>query len=569
MNENNKIGIIMLDVTEDYRDNYIIGVEKQADKLGYKTATFSIPLLDELHTKREEEIYQLIDFEDYDGIIFFENSFSAHKQLGNMVEKLLQKDCTVPVVVIGESRVYEETYLPDNSTGSKMLTDHLIEKHGCRTLYFLGGEPNQVLKNDLGFMQSLQEHNIPCTNDNLLYGGYWRECGESLAKDIAYNVIEKPDAVVCQDDTVAFFFIKALYRYGIRVPADIIVTGLGARADSRNNILSITTYPSNAEHCGRKAMARLHELISGEKAPTISPPNSSVITGMSCGCGDCLSSAVRLQLEQDDQKRLSEIYYHNSELEEKLYTCSDFKALHPIIYHTTYLIKSASFLSINIAESDTTSRCIYMTDRAWSDTPLLFESTRLYPSDLPKQLPDYLHILPMTFAGQFIGHAVIGYDNPEIYDILLKRYISRLSIAIYLIKFRPCLTGPDLSDLLEDIKTTANASTAEDTIFIKKENSLIKIPLDNIYYFESEGRKTMAVMKSGRFETKKTLSELENMLSDRNFFRVSKSALVNLRKVSSITPDADRTLIASFPGKSTVRVSRINSNEFKNRLKTL
>lgn len=569
MAENKKIAIIMLDITEDYRDNYIIGVEKQADKLGYTTATFSIPLLDELHTKREEEIYQLIDFDDYDGIIFFENSFSAHKPLGNMVEKLLQKDCTAPVVVIGESRVFTETYLPDNSTGSKMLTDHLIEKHGCRTLYFLGGEPNQVLKNDLGFMQSLQEHNIPCTNDNLLYGGYWRECGESLAKDIAYNVVEKPDAVVCQDDTVAFFFIKALYRYGIRVPADIIVTGLGARADSRNNILSITTYPSNAEHCGRKAMGRLHTLITGEEEIPILLPKSNVITGMSCGCGDCLSSGVRLQLELDDQKRLSEIYYHNSELEEKLYTCSDYKSLHPIIYHTTYLIKSASFLSINIAENDTTSRCIYMTDSAWSDTPLLFESTRLYPSDLPKQLPDYLHILPMTFAGQFIGHAVIGYDNPEIYDILLKRYISRLAIAIYLIKFRSSSAESDLSDFLDDLKPTSSASSADDTIFIKKENSLIKIPLDNIFYFESEGRKTMAVMKSGRFETKKTLSELESMLSGQNFFRVSKSALVNLRKVSSITPDADRTLIASFPGRSTVRVSRINSNEFKNRLKTL
>ena len=569
MNTNKRICIIMLDVTEDYRDNYIIGVEKQADKFGYQTVTFSIPLLDELHTKKEEEIYQMIDFSGYDGVIFFENSFSAHKSLGNMVENLLAKNCNTPVVVIGESRSYEETFRPDNTIGAKSLTDHVIEKHGCQTLYFLGGEPNQILKNELGFIQSLKEHNIPCTNDNLLYGGYWSECGESLAKDIAYNMVEKPDAVICQDDTVAFFFIKALYRYGIRVPDDIIVTGLGARADSRNNILSITTYPSNAEYCGRKAMSRLHSLITDSEELPILLPKSSVITGMSCGCGDCLSSAVRRQLEQDDKRRTAEIHYHNSELEEKLYTCTDYKELHPIIYHSEYLIKSASFLSVNIAETETTSRSIYMTDHAWSDTPVLFESKNLYPSALPKQPPQNLYVLPMTFAGRFIGHVVVGYDNPEIYDTILKRYVSRLAISVYLLKYRPCgteaaaLTKSAVSD------SVASAAPVTDTIFIKKENSLIKVPLENIFYFESEGRKTVAVMKSGRFETGKTLAELESMFSDKNFFRVSKSAIVNLSKVVGITPDADRTLIAAFPGKATVRVSRMNSIDFKNRVKTL
>ncbi len=567
MKANNQICIIMLDMTEDYRDNYIVGVEKQADKLGYQSVTFSLPLLNNLHTKKEEEIYQLIDFSKYDGVIFFENSFSAHKSLGNMVETMLQKNCTAPVVVIGESQVYPENFLPDNTVGTRMLTDHLIEKHGCQTLYFLGGEPNQVLKNDIGFIQSLEEHGIPYTNDNLLYGGYWRECGEALAKDIAYNMMEKPDAVVCQDDTVAFFFIKALFGYGIRVPDDIIVTGLGARSDSRNNILSITTYPSNAEHCGRKAMSRLHSMITGTQELPVLLPKSTIITGLSCGCGECLSSAVRWQLEQDEKKRMTEIYYRNSELEEKLYSCTDYKELHPIIYHSTYLIKAANFLSVNIAESETTSRCIYMTDNAWSDLPILFESKDLYPANLPKQHPHNLHVLPMTFNNCFIGHVVVGYDTPEVYDNILKQYISRIALSIYLLKYRPCSAEQVLP---EDTPGTASpAQGTQDTIFIKKENSLIKVPLDNIYYFESEGRKTMAVMKSGRFETRKTLSELETLFSGKDFYRVSKSALVNISKVTSITPDADRTLIATFPGKTTVRVSRMHANEFRNRVKIL
>ena len=59
---------------------------------------------------------------------------------------------------------------------------------------------------------------------------------------------------------------------------------------------------------------------------------------------------------------------------------------------------------------------------------------------------------------------------------------------------------------------------------------------------------------------------LEEMLDKNKFMRVSKSALINLDKVRSITPDEDRTLIAELSGKKTVRVSRKNVADFKNRI---
>ena len=73
-------------------------------------------------------------------------------------------------------------------------------------------------------------------------------------------------------------------------------------------------------------------------------------------------------------------------------------------------------------------------------------------------------------------------------------------------------------------------------------------------------------MKSGRYEIKKTLSQLEELYSNKNFLRVSKSTLLNLAKVLSITPDVDRTLMATLPGKVTVHVSRKHANEFKERV---
>ncbi len=553
MGTRKKICIVMLDMKDDYRDNYVVGMEKQARKLNYQTVTFSIPLSNGKYTKKEEEIYQFIDFDQYDGVIFFENSFSTIKSLGNMTETLIHEKCHVPVMVLGESMLFSETYMPDNSLGTQLLTDHLIEEHGCESLYFLGGEPDQALRNDQGFIKSLQEHQIPYTNDNLIYGGYWLECGESLAKDIAYNIVEKPDAVVCQDDTVAFFFIKALSKYGIRVPEDILVTGFGARNDSRNWALSITTYPINAEYHGRRVMSRLHSLITHEKEIPVNLPKSDIIPGISCGCGEQKLPDTRLLLEQHEKFRQQRNYYRNSELEEKCYSCSTYAHLHSVISNSYYIVRDATFFSVNITESDGMSRCIYMSNVAWNDTPVIFPTKDIFPANIVKTVSRYLHVVPLTFNNCFVGHAVIGYEEPIVYNSIFKMYISRLAIAISYITDRIII----------------QKDSSPETIFVKKDNTLHKVPLDDILFFESEGRKTMAVMKNDRYEIKKTLTELETLYSEKNFFRVSKSALVNLTKVIRITPDTDRTLCATLTGNVTVRVSRKQAGEFKEKVKLI
>ena len=153
---------------------------------------------------------------------------------------------------------------------------------------------------------------------------------------------------------------------------------------------------------------------------------------------------------------------------------------------------------------------------------------------------------------------------------IFKLYISRIAIALSFIKNR-LEAAETVSEpaTMEKSEASAPPVRTHEVLSIKKENSLHKVPLDNILFFESEGRKTMAVMKSGRYEIKKTLSELEELYVDHNFFRASKSALINLSKVVSVTSDVDRTLLATLTGKLTVRVSRKNANEFKEKVNLL
>lgn len=577
MENRGKICVIMANIIEDFRDEYVVGIEKQANRLGYSTFVFSMPLLDELHTNKEEAVFDLIDFSIYDGVVFFADSFSAHKGLGTQIEKRIQENCKQPVIVLGESLLFSDTCSENNCISCEMITDHVIEKHNCELLYFLGGQPGQPSQNDIGFMNSLKKHGLPCTDDNMIYGGYWSECGEHLAKNIAYHIVEKPDAVICQDDTVAFFFIKALSQYSLRVPEDIIVTGLGTRNDSRNNILSITSVSGNAEYTGRRAMARLYAMMTGSDEPQITPPKISVITGMSCGCGDCRPTDIRLQLERHEKLRMQKIYYQNSQLEEKMITCTDYKELFPVILHSSYLISDKNFLAVNIKIDNSTSRCIYLRNHMWDDTPILFPSTELFPTHLVKAGElNNIHILPITYNEIVLGHILVGYKEPLVYNNFLKQYTKRLALALWNIHKHPSYeyNAFKLPDPKVDAHTPMAPSTnknlaTNDTILVQRDNTLHKVSVENILLFETEGRKTIAVLKNGRYEVKKNLSQLEKALNEQNFLRVSKSALINMSKVLSFTPDEDRTICATLSGKITVRVSRKHAPSFKNKLHTL
>ena len=68
------------------------------------------------------------------------------------------------------------------------------------------------------------------------------------------------------------------------------------------------------------------------------------------------------------------------------------------------------------------------------------------------------------------------------------------------------------------------------------------------------------------FETKARIYQLEEKLSGTPFARVSKSAIVNLKKVRSITPEKHSKLIMTLLNGEKLMVSRQYLNTIKERL---
>ena len=70
----------------------------------------------------------------------------------------------------------------------------------------------------------------------------------------------------------------------------------------------------------------------------------------------------------------------------------------------------------------------------------------------------------------------------------------------------------------------------------KKYGAIHKIALENIYYFESVDDKIFAYCEVDVYEVSYKLYELEHMVSEYSFARISKSVIINIDKIKSIKP---------------------------------
>lgn len=91
----------------------------------------------------------------------------------------------------------------------------------------------------------------------------------------------------------------------------------------------------------------------------------------------------------------------------------------------------------------------------------------------------------------------------------------------------------------------ASGGTAELALFLGDTEYFV--PLSDLLFFETDGRKVMAHTKEHMFLSEDTLSALEHRLP-RRFVRVSRSCLINSAKVESLNRGVTGTAEARFFG---------------------
>ena len=91
---------------------------------------------------------------------------------------------------------------------------------------------------------------------------------------------------------------------------------------------------------------------------------------------------------------------------------------------------------------------------------------------------------------------------------------------------------------------------------VSRQEPLFRILPSAVYYFEAVDNRVFAYLEKEVYETKLKLYELEERLAGTDFFRASKSTVINLAKVESLSPAFNGRFEAAMKNGEKLIVSR-------------
>ena len=126
------------------------------------------------------------------------------------------------------------------------------------------------------------------------------------------------------------------------------------------------------------------------------------------------------------------------------------------------------------------------------------------------------------------------------------------------------IRAPHLSNDIE--RMVAMMRMIDMQIAVRKDNETYLLETDKILYIEAVDRKTFVYTNSENYESELKLYEIEQELIERDFLRISKNSIVNLRKIKSLKTDVNRKIRITLQNGEQIVVSRMYSDELRRKL---
>ncbi len=103
------------------------------------------------------------------------------------------------------------------------------------------------------------------------------------------------------------------------------------------------------------------------------------------------------------------------------------------------------------------------------------------------------------------------------------------------------------------------------SMVVHKDGAIHKLPLDDVYFFESTDEKTFVYCEHEVYECAYKLYEVEERVENFCFVRISKSVIVNINKIVNIRPQFNGRFDALLDNGEHQIVSRHYVNRLKNK----
>lgn len=170
----------------------------------------------------------------------------------------------IPTVFIGEQIVGERlsSIWPENKQGIRAVVEHLISL-GHKRIAFIGGNDNPSAEGRLAsYLTTIGEAGLVPI---VAQGNHTFRCGRE-ATNLLLERRPAPTAICAGNDFSAIGVMSRLHELGLRVPADISVTGFDDIAFADSTHFGLTTVRQDVEQQAALAVTEIQRLIGDPQA---------------------------------------------------------------------------------------------------------------------------------------------------------------------------------------------------------------------------------------------------------------------------------------------------------------
>lgn len=175
----------------------------------------------------------------------------------------------------------------ENIEITRQLIEHLIQVHGKRRILYMRGPIHQEdsYRREVGYKSALAANGIPFDENLVLNGDFERDIAYHVLNDFLGNGKRVAfDAVFTGDDDAAIGVLRALHKYGFRIPEEVAVVGFDDLGFASFLNPPLTTVRAPTESVGRIATEKLFALLENSSSSEAVVLPTEIIFRRSCGC---------------------------------------------------------------------------------------------------------------------------------------------------------------------------------------------------------------------------------------------------------------------------------------------
>ncbi|MCM1055152.1 MAG: GGDEF domain-containing protein [Bacteroides sp.] len=429
-NERKYIAVLLSEVCEAYQSLLIDGIRKKAAECNCNVAIFasffSKNMDNILGKKGENNIFNLVNYDLFDGFIALPNAL-PDDVLASM-EEILQK-LDKPVVYIDNENEKFYNVISDDYNSFKLITNHLIKKHGYTRINCITGFEGMNLSEARlkGYMDALRENGIEVEKDRYTYGDFWRVAPVQFVEHILSCGLELPQAIICANDTMAIATCDALKERGIRIPEEIAVTGYDRLIDSRVYHPQIASMEPALVEMGEKSVEIIFDLLNGRQVEKTQAVSGIFYPTESCGCPlDVQDKELDDINTLNKSIELSQYFINSIYMYEELQESADANMLFDLLPKFLYMIEGIKSMHVflndnwdvlneqemkgkdyNQGYSETSvNRFAYSFDETIGNLGSIKTSDVFPPLFDEKLAPDVYFFFPINFQNLTFGYSV-------------------------------------------------------------------------------------------------------------------------------------------------------------------